>query len=254
MSELLLIDTEGPIATLTLHRPRSRNAINDELRGALRAALDAVGKDPDVRVVVLTGADPAFCAGGDVRSMLERRAGAVAIAGWKRQQETFALTAALRNVPKITIAAVNGAAVGLGMDLALACDFIIASPSGFFAASFVKRGLIPDGGSLYYLPRRVGLQRTKDLIFSGRRVEAEEALAIGLVDQLSVGESALEAARHYGARFAHESETALVLMKSIVNRSLEMSPEAVAALGAQAQAICYTTDEHRESIERFLAR
>ncbi len=108
----------------------------------------------------------------------------MAFEGWRRQHRTGAFVATLHAADQITIAAVNGPAMGLGMDIALACDFIVAAPEARFAASFVKRGLIPDGGSLYFLPRRVGLQMAKELIYSGRTVDSAEALSIGLADRL----------------------------------------------------------------------
>ena len=130
----------------------------------------------------------AFCAGGDIAGMQQRLQappGQIAFNGWRRQKRTHQGVALLHGLPKPTIAAVNGAASGLGCDLALACDFIIASTAASFAMSFIHRGLVPDGGGMYFLPRRVGLPRAKELIFTGRSVPAEEALAIGLVDRLS---------------------------------------------------------------------
>ena len=144
--------------------------------------------------------------------------------------------------------------MGLGLDIALACDFIVAAPEATFGASFVKRGLIPDGGSLYFLPRRVGLQLTKELIFSGRTVEADEALRIGLVDRLAAPGELLNAAHAFAAQFTENPRPALALMKSIVNRSFETSFELIAAQGRSAQAISYTTDEHHEAVEKFLRR
>lgn len=253
--ESLLVERDGELAVLTLHRPGSRNAIDDELRERLGRQLEELSRDDQVSVVILTGSGPAFCAGGDVRGMRERLeapAGAVAVAGWRRQQRTFALVSALHRLGQVTIAAVNGPAVGLGLDIALACDFIVASSDAWFAASFIDRGLVPDGGGMYYLPRRVGLPRTKELIFSGRRVEAAEAAAIGLADVLVDDGRLLDAAREYARRFTGRPRGALMLMKSIVNRTFEQSLEVTAALGAEAQAICYTTDEHREAVRAFL--
>src|SRR5258708_14212190 len=117
---------------------------------------------------------------------------------------------------KPTIAAVNGAAGGLGMDLALCCDFIVASEKAFFTMSYVQRGLIPDGGGLYFLPRRVGLPRAKDLIFSARRVQADEALAIGLADRVVPAEVLVEASTTWPAALASGNTTALALSKAIL--------------------------------------
>jgi enoyl-CoA hydratase/carnithine racemase len=256
MADLMLTEIEGAIATLTLNRPEERNAISDGLREELRSALDGLSIMPDVRVVILTGAGKSFCAGGDVKGMQQRlsaSAGQVAIEGWRRQQRIGTLAATLHSLDQVTIAAVNGHAVGLGLTLALACDFIVAAPQAKFAASFINRALVPDGGGTYYLPRRVGLQRTKDLIFSGRFVDAKEAMAIGLADVLAGEGTLLEDARAYAERFTGQARGAIMLMKSIVNRSFELSLESISALESEAQAISYISDDHRASVEAFFA-
>lgn len=257
MSEPVLVEVDGPVAVVTLNRPEARNAVDDGMRAALRSTVDTVAADRSVAVVILTGAGTAFCAGGDIKAMRSRLAapsGEVAVNGWLRQQGTAALTAGLHKLPQITIAAVNGPASGLGFDLALACDFIVADPSAWFAASFVLRGLVPDGGSMYYLPRRVGLAQAKDIVFSGRRVAADEAAGMGLVDDLSAPGEVLAAARKRADRYTAGSRSAQMLTKSIIDRSLESTLDEVAALGGQAQAICYTTDEHHTAVAEFTNR
>lgn len=255
-TETLLVHTDGPITVLTLNRPRVRNAVDDDLREQFLAALDEVARNETTRVAIVTGAGTAFCAGGDIRGMqarLDSPAGTVAVSGWRRQLRTFALSSTLHELPQVTIAAVNGAAAGLGMDLALACDFVVAGPAASFTASFVHRGLVSDGGGLYHLPRRVGLQRAKELFFSGRSVDAAEGSQIGLVDELAEGDDVLAAARAYAERFASQPAASLMLTKAIVNEAFEHGLPEVGALGRQAQAMCYTTDEHRASVEAFLA-
>jgi len=252
MEELVLVRIDGPIAVVTLNRPAARNAIDDGLREELRKRLLAVGELPEVAVVVITGAGSAFSAGGDVKAMRERLgadSGAVAIAGWRRQRRTAAFVRTMHTLEKVTIAALNGPAVGLGMDLALACDFIVAAEDAWLSAAFVQRGLIPDGGGLYHLPRRIGLPRAKELVYSGRRVAAREALAIGLVDRIAPPGDALAAATEFGASFTGVSRSAIALMKSIVNRSFESSLDEVAELGGLAQSVSYTTAEHRDRLE-----
>ncbi len=258
MSEpaILLSVVEG-IATLTLNRPAVRNAIDDATRGEMIEALEACAADPLVKALIVTGAGTAFCAGGDVRGMknrLEAPAEEVAINGWRRQARTHRSITLLHLMPKPTIAAVNGAAAGLGADVALACDFILAGQSAHFTMSFIQRGLIPDGGGMYFLPRRIGLSRAKDLVFSGRRVGAEEALAIGLADRLAPDEALLATATEWALQVGAGSSGALALAKATLDRSLETSFEQVLAIGSQSQAICYTTAEHRASVAAFLAR
>jgi 2-(1,2-epoxy-1,2-dihydrophenyl)acetyl-CoA isomerase len=252
---LILREVTGPVAVLTLNRPKARNALDDGMRETLHAELEALAADEDVRVIVLTGSGTAFCAGGDIKSMrqrLEQPPGQVAVRGWRRQQQTAAFIATLANIGQVTIAAVNGPAMGLGMDIALACDFIIASPEAQFAASFVKRGLIPDGGGLYFLPRRIGLQLTKELVYSGRTVGAEEALRIHLADRLAESGDLLAETRAFAAQFTENSRSAIALMKSIVARTFETPFELISAQGRAAQAISYTTDDHRTAVEQFL--
>jgi 2-(1,2-epoxy-1,2-dihydrophenyl)acetyl-CoA isomerase len=251
------VERRGAVAVVTLNRPEARNAVDDATREALRAGLERLSGDADIRVIVLTGAGTAFSAGGDVKGMksrLQRPIGTVAFEGWRRQHRTAALVTALARADQVTIAAVNGPAMGLGLDIALACDFIVAAPEARFAASFVKRGLIPDGGSLYFLPRRVGLQKAKELIYSGRTVEAPEALAIGLADRLAAPGALLDETLAFAAQFTGNSRSAIALMKSIVNATFESSFEVVAAQGRSAQAVSYTTDDHRESVAKFLTK
>jgi len=248
--------TEG-VATLRLDRPERRNAIDDGMRAEMIAVLEEAAGDPAVRALVVTGTGSAFCAGGDVRGMRNRLAAPqeeVAYNGWRRQQRTHRAVALLHTMPKPTIAAVNGAATGLGCDVALSCDFIMAAESAQFTMSFIARGLIPDGGGMYFLPRRVGLARAKELAFTGRRVGAAEALAMGMIERVVPDADLAAAAQDWARSLSTGSPAALALAKSVMDRSLEMSFEQVLAEGAKAQALCYTTGEHRASVEAFLAQ
>ena len=253
-SAAVLLDVAEGIATITLNRPAKRNAIDDAMRGLLVETLERVNAQGEVRAVLLTGAGSAFCAGGDIAGMkarLDAPAGQVGINGWRRQKSTHRVIAAVHDLEKPTIAAVNGAASGLGCDLALACDFVMAAPKATFAMAYRKRGLIPDGGGLYFLPRRVGLSRAKELVYSARTVQADEALGLGLADRIAKGDL-LDEARAWAGEFADGSMIAMALSKSILNRALDLPAEQVFALGSEAQAICYATDEHRDSIRAFL--
>lgn len=246
---------DAHIATITLNRPDKRNAISDDMRAELTDLLARVSADPAVRAVVLTGSGKGFCAGGDIGGMAKRMeapAGEVAFNGWSRQQRVHHTTNLLFTMPKPTIAAVNGAAAGLGADMALSCDFIVASEQASFTWSYIKRGLIPDGGGMYFLPRRVGLARAKELIFSGRKVEAAEALALGIADRVCQPDDLLAHAHAWAAELSSGSPTALALGKSILNQSYELSAQQVFAQGSQAQAVCYTSREHREAVMAFL--
>jgi enoyl-CoA hydratase/carnithine racemase len=253
----ILTEIEGGIATLTLNRPTVRNAIDDAMRTDLVAALDELGRDSAVRAVVVTGAGKGFCSGGDVKGMLQRMAQPateLAINGWRRQQRTHHAIAALHTLGKPTIAAVNGAATGLGCDVALCCDVIIASDAASFAMSYIRRGLIPDGGGMYFLPRRVGLARAKELIFTGRAVTASEALALGMIERVTTPDRLLADARAWADELSQGAPAALSLSKAILNQTFEATMDQVFASGSQAQAICYTTAEHHASVNAFLAK
>lgn len=257
MTDLVQLEVDGGIATLTLNRPEKRNAMSDEMRKAFIAALEAITADKAIRALVLTGAGKGFCAGGDIAGM-ERRmqapAGEIGFNGWHRQQRVHHAQALLHTMPKPTIAAVNGAASGLGADTALACDFIIASPFANFAWSYIHRGIVPDGGGMYFLPRRVGLAKAKELIFTGRKIEAGEAVALGIADRLTSAESLVADAQSWARELSRGSATALALGKTILNQSLESTAELIFREGSQAQGICYTSTEHREAVMAFLAR
>ncbi|TME96308.1 MAG: enoyl-CoA hydratase/isomerase family protein [Chloroflexi bacterium] len=225
------MDSSSGVAVVTFNRPEVRNAIDDATRAELQELLDRAADDPEIKALVLTGKGPAFCAGGDISAM-QRRLGAppgqLAGSGWLRQRRLHATITTLHTLEKPTLAAVNGAAAGLGMDLAL--------------------------GGLYFLPRRVGLPRAKELIFSARRVMADEALTIGLADRVVPAENLLESAVQWAAELGANAGTALALSKSILDQTFELGADQAFALGAQAQAICYTTDEHHQAVTAFLAR
>lgn len=256
-TELIEITIERGVATVALNRPSARNAVSDAMRGELITAFEQLATDSAVRAVIVTGRGAAFCAGGDIAGMQQRLAapsGEVAFNGWQRQQTTHHLVAALHDLPKPTIAAVNGAAAGLGCDLALCCDFIIAADTASMIMSYILRGLIPDGGGMYFLPRRIGLARAKELIFTGRRVAADEALRIGMVDRVTRLETLMADAQAWAEELAQGSAAALALSKSILNQTFELTADQVFGLGSQAQGICYTTFAHREAVTAFLDR
>lgn len=253
---LIELETSSGIATLALNRPQKRNAISDAMRAELIEALELVANDPSIRALVITGRGNGFCAGGDIAGMQQRLqapAGQVAFNGWARQQGVHHAQTLLYAMPKPTIAAVNGPATGLGADLALACDFIMASDAASFAWSYIHRGLIPDGGGMYFLPRRVGLSLAKELIFTGRKVAAQEAVDIGLVDRQANAETLLAQAQAWAAELSHGSAPALALGKSILNQSFQSSAQQIFALGSQAQGMCYTSTEHHQAVADFLA-
>ncbi len=259
MSSSSLIDfsQEGHVAILTLNRPEKRNAMSDAMRAELVSHLKTIGGQRDIRALVLTGNGKGFCAGGDIAGMRERMdadPAEVGFNGWERQQGVHYAASLLLNLPIPTIAAVNGAAAGLGADLALSCDFVVAARPAKFSWAYIARGLIPDGGGMYFLPRRIGLPRAKALIFSGRTVSAEEALELGIADHICEHDDLIGSALTMAQEMSQGSRTAVALTKSILNRSYELSEQQVFAEGSKAQGICYTSTEHRASVQAFLNR
>jgi enoyl-CoA hydratase/carnithine racemase len=256
-NSLIELQTNSGIATVTLNRPDKRNAMSDDMRSQFIEVLERVAADKAIRALVLTGAGKGFCAGGDIAGM-ERRmnapVGEIGFNGWHRQQRVHHTQALLHTMPKPTVAAVNGAASGLGADTALACDFIIASEWASFTWSYINRGIIPDGGGMYFLPRRVGLAKAKELIFTGRKVDVDEALALGIVDRKTSANTLVTDAQAWAAELSRGSATALALGKTILNQTFELSAQQIFAQGSQAQGICYTSTEHRESVMAFLSK
>ena len=243
------------VALLFLNRPSKHNALNDQIRHELLNALESITNDEKIYAVILSGNGASFCAGGDIEAMAKRLdlpAGEVAIKGWKRHQEIQRVITLIHNMPKPVIAAVNGPAFGLGADLALACDFIIGSANALFCWSYIDRAVIPDGGGMYFLPRRVGMSLAKDLIFSGRRIKSEEAMEMGVIDRYSEPSDLLENAERWANTFRGTAKPAFMLSKCIVNKSLESSLEDIFAQSNMALGICLSSLEHRTSVKNFL--
>jgi len=252
---LITLQVNDSIATITFNRPEKRNAMSDEMRAEFAHALESVAADRTIRALVLTGAGKGFCAGGDISGMQKRMnapAGEVGFNGWHRQQGVHRVQTLLHTMPKPVIAAVNGAASGLGADTALACDFIIASEWASFSWSYILRGIIPDGGGMYFLPRRIGLVKAKELIFTGRKVNVDEALSLGIVDRKTSAENLVADAHQWARELTVGSAAALALGKTILNQTYESTAHDIFARGSQAQGICYTSSEHRAAVEAFL--
>jgi enoyl-CoA hydratase/carnithine racemase len=255
--EQVELEVVDGIATLSLNRPDKRNAMSDQMRSEFIEAMEYIAIETSIRALVLTGKGKGFCAGGDISGMEKRLSapvGELAINGWRRQLRVHHAVALLFELPKPTIAAVNGPASGLGADTALACDFIMACDEANFTWSYIHRGIIPDGGGMYFLPRRVGLVRAKELIFSGRKVECKEAAELGIVDRVSTLDGLVADAVQWAKDLSQGSAAALALSKTILNQSFETTAHNIFASGAQAQGICYTTTEHRHAVEAFLQK
>jgi 2-(1,2-epoxy-1,2-dihydrophenyl)acetyl-CoA isomerase len=210
MSDLIETIEDG-VATLTFNRPDRMNALSTPIMEGLLLGLPRLADDPAVRVVVLTGAGRAFCAGGDVKSMAEggeRRSPAEATAHLRSRMEVSRI---LHELPKLTIAMINGPAAGAGLAFALACDLRIAGASARLVTAFVRVGFSGDFGGSYFLTRLVGTAKARELYFTGRPVDAEEALSLGLVNRLVPDDQLATVTMELAQSLAHGPAIALSL-------------------------------------------
>lgn len=251
--DTLTFEVRDGIGWIRLARPEKRNPFDAGLRRDLLRVLEQVRDDQTIRVLVLAGTPGAFCAGGNLHDLKENLDAGSAY--WQ-QRITTGLRAVndLLRLTRPLIAVVDGPAMGAGFALALTADIVLASPQARFSMAYLKLGLIPDLGPLYLLPRIVGLQRAKELIFSARDVQAHEAQALGLV--MEVHESAaLEArAQAIALSMAQASPTALALTKAALNMSLDSDQSTMFTLEASSQAAAFASPEPRQAIEALLAR
>ena len=250
--ECLLYELKDGIATLTLNRPDRLNALGGSLRDDLHDAVTRSAADPDVRVMVITGAGKGFCSGGDVKAMGEAKAG-------QRERPLIEKIApgrdrtllAMREAPQPIIAAVNGAAAGAGMNLALGCDIRIASTAARFTQAFVKRGLHPDWGGTYFLPRLVGTAKACEMIFTGDVIDAAEAERLGIVSRVVAPEELLPTAYELARRIAAGPPVAIRLAKRSIYANSELDLRAALQVETMAQNICFETADATEGIRAF---
>jgi enoyl-CoA hydratase/carnithine racemase len=251
----LIYEEEEGIATLTMNRPERLNALGDTLRDDLHHAIVRASDNPAVRVIILTGAGRGFCSGGDVKAMhdaKERDQGRPLFEKVAPGRDKTIL--AMRDAPKPLIAAVNGAAAGAGMNLALACDMRIAATTAKFGETFVKRGLHVDWGGTYFLPRLVGMAKACELIFTGDLIDAEEALAMGLVSNVVPPEELMPTVRQLARKIALGPPLAIRLAKRALYRSQDSDLRSALEFETYAQNICSETEDAREGIRAFVEK
>ncbi|MEY2232090.1 enoyl-CoA hydratase/isomerase family protein [Streptomyces sp. BF23-19] len=247
---------DNGVAWITLNRPEAMNAVTWDQRERVIALLAEASADPAVRAVVVTATGKGFCAGADLRGSPGAPAGERVAGDVARMIRLGAqrLITAVLDCEKPVLAAVNGTAAGIGAHLALACDLVIAAEAARFIEVFVRRGLVPDGGGAYLLPRLVGPQKAKELMFFGDAVPAVEAERLGLVNRV-VPAGELEAtAREWAERLAQGPTRALAMTKQLVNASLDGDRAAALAAEATAQEINMTTADANEGVASFVER
>lgn len=249
----VLYETRDGIARITLNRPQRRNALNRRAYDELESAFRYATLDGEARCVVVTGADPAFCAGEDVKEMMT---GEVADAPRPQRTSYQATPAAMAAIDcdKPVIAAVNGSAVGWGMELALYADIRIASERAVFAELFIKRGLICDVGGLWKLPALVGPEKAAELLYTGDPVDAAEAARIGLVSRVTTHEGLMPAALDLAGRIAANPPLALKAMKAGLRRTMPGDPHEIGAWAIENIYRLFNTEDHREGVKSFLEK
>jgi 2-(1,2-epoxy-1,2-dihydrophenyl)acetyl-CoA isomerase len=242
------------VATITLNRPEKLNAFTGTMREELLDALRTSEQDQAVRVVVLTGAGRAFCAGGDVAYMSQLQATNDTVAFRKLLDAGRDIVLQIASMPKPVIASVNGVAAGAGCNLALACDSRIASDAAKFSESFIRIGLHPDWGGTWLLPRLVGRSRAFELCATGRAVDAAEALSIGMVDQVVPAADLTAATQTLAASFAAAPPLALAGLKRALAATEANDLRAQLELEAEHQLECFLSDDAKSRIAAFASR
>ncbi|MEU6820403.1 enoyl-CoA hydratase-related protein [Streptomyces atriruber] len=254
LDSLIRHTTDNAVSWITLNRPEAMNALTWDQRERVIALLGEASADPDVRAVVITATGKGFCAGADLRgasTTTERVPGDVART---IKQGAQRLVAAVLDCEKPVIAAVNGTAAGIGAHLAYACDLVIAAEQAKFIEVFVRRGLVPDGGGAYLLPRLIGPQRAKELMFFGDSVPAADAARMGLVNRVVPADELEKTAREWAERLAAGPTRALAMTKQLINASLESDRTTAFAAEAAAQEINMTTADANEGVTAFVER
>jgi len=259
--QTIIFEAEGGIATLTLNRPEILNAWNIAMAEESEAALEVVRKDNDIRVLIVTGAGRGFSSGADLSAL---GGGSVAnlqfddgLVGQRMRGKpgVVSLAIAIHNLPKPVIAAVNGVAAGAGFSIALACDVRIASDRARFSQIFVKRGLIPDSGATYFLPRLVGLSKACELVFTGDMIDAAEAERIGLVSRVVPHDDLMKVARELAERIESGPPITIQLSKMALHRgSVATSIEEQVDYESFVQHICFATEDFKEGVQAFLEK
>lgn len=247
----------GNVLTLTLNQPATRNALTGNT--AIAELLEAIARaatDPKIRVLILTGADPVFCSGGNVKDMQRFHDPSMDPAAIREDYRhgIQRLTRALYQLDVPTIALVNGPAMGAGLDLACMCDIRIGSERAKFAESFVRVGIVPGDGGAWLLPRVIGRSRASEMAFTGDAIDAAQALEWGLVSKIVPHDSLLDEGRALAGRIAINPGNVLRMTKRLIREADDSSLEQLLELSAAYQAIAHKSVEHREAVMAFVEK
>lgn len=257
MPNFLLYEQQDHVVTLTMNEPARRNPLtgNSAVPDFL-AAIDRIHADTSVRAVILTGAGTAFSSGGDIRDMERQASGDVSGMQIRQEYRTGIqrLPLALFNLEVPVIAAVNGAAMGAGLDVACMCDVRIASEHAKFAESFVKLGIVPGDGGAWLLPRLIGLSRASEMSFTGEPINAELAASWGLVSRVVPAGELLATANDLAQRIAANPPHAVRLTKRLLREAMHTRLDTLLEMAAAFQSLSHQTDDHKEAVAAFLGK
>ena len=254
MTEFVLSARQGAVLTLTLNRPETLNALNRQTTQALTAALEAAGRDPEVGAIILTGAGRAFCAGADLKDVAARAQAGESDLGEDLRANYAPMIRAIRACPTPVIAALNGTAAGAGLSLALACDLRIAAAGAQLIVVFVRVGLVPDAGSLFFLTRMLGLSKATELAMTGDPLTAEEGKKLGVISAVVPAEQLMPAALARANEFAGGPRRTYALIKRGIERALGRDLEQAMELESKLQAVAAATPDAQEAIRAFVEK
>ena len=253
--EDLLLEKKDGIATITLNAPDKRNALSVEMQKSLPLAVDEVARDDEVKVVIVTGAGNAFCAGGDLEWMEAIFAGTLKPSRYENFQIAGQGWAdVFPRLDKPVIAAINGACVGAGLAIALSCDIRIASEKAKFGSLFILRALVPDCGLTYSLPRTVGTSKALELMLTGELISAAEAEHLGIVSRIVPPDELMKITQELAVRISRQPPVALELTKRLVYRGMMDDISHHLEWETYAQRLCFQTEDFKESVLAFLEK
>jgi 2-(1,2-epoxy-1,2-dihydrophenyl)acetyl-CoA isomerase len=251
----VIYQVDDGVAVITLNRPDKLNAFTAAMLGELNDVLEQAEHDATVRAVVITGSGRGFSAGQDLTEMRQRdEAGEASVSAEYMEQTYHPIIRRIRRMEKPVIGAINGVAAGAGASLALAADLRMASENASFIQSFVNVGLIPDSGSTFFLPRLVGMARAMELAFTGRRVTAEEAERIGLVNRVVPHDELMDASMDLARQLAQGPTAVIGMAKRALNRSWLVDIEEALDYEGELQDLARATEDHHEGVAAFLEK
>ncbi|NVN88345.1 MAG: enoyl-CoA hydratase/isomerase family protein [Rhodopseudomonas sp.] len=245
-TDAVIVERHDDVALVRLNRPRSRNALDSDIKAGLESAIPALMDDSAVRCLVITGSDDAFCAGGDIKNMSDRNATAVRA----RMLRSYTWSQRILTGEKPVVAAVNGASAGAGFSLALLCDIALVADTAYFRAAFPGLGAVPDLGLALTLPRAIGSARAKDILLTNRRIDAAEAVTIGIAKRMVPAAALLADAMQLAKELAAGPATSFGLTKMLLNNAFGSINDFFAS-EAMAQAVAFGSPEFAEGVSAF---